>query len=86
MTVVAVPIVRLTVAEIATLPALCGPDEMCRIWGIQKSQFYKLLRTGAFDQFKAHPAIPPKQFCGSKLTRYLQGDPLYTPTFGRRRA
>jgi len=65
---------------------LLGPTEVAAIFRIRHSQFHKLDRTGAFDQFKVRPAIGPKCFSGVLITRYLNGEPLYEPSFGRKRA
>jgi hypothetical protein len=77
---------RFTLAEIDTLPVVCGKDEICRIFAISSSRFHELVAEGALDMFMLKPAIGPKRFSGVLLRRYLQGDPLYQPTFGQRRS
>lgn len=77
---------RLTAEQIAALPALCGPRELAAIWGITRSQFYRLNRQHLFDKFKLTPAVGPRCFSGVLLARYLSGDPVYAPTFGRKRS
>jgi hypothetical protein len=64
---------------------LLGPTELAAIFRIRHSQFHKLERTGAFDQFKVQPAIGPKCYSGVLVQRYLSGEPVYVPTFGRKR-
>ena len=39
----------------------------------------------AFDAFRVTPAIGSKCFSGIKVHRYISGDPIYEPTFGRKR-
>lgn len=75
----------LTVEEALHLPALNGPDVICRIWQFSSSQFHRLNRQHAFDFLKATPAVGPKCFSGVLIARYLCKEPLYIPTFGRKR-
>lgn len=75
----------LTVAEALALPALCGPREMQRLWSITASQFHRHNRKGSYDRFKVVPAIGPRCFSGILIGRYLSGEPLHIPVFGRRR-
>jgi hypothetical protein len=63
---------------------LLGPTDMAAIWRIHKSRFSVLNRAGMFDAFKVKPAIGPKCFSGVLVHRYLQGEPVYEPTFGRK--
>lgn len=74
----------LTVAEALALPALCGPREMQRLWHISASQFHRNNRQGSYDRFKVVPGIGPRQFSGVLLGRWLSGEPLMMPSFGRR--
>lgn len=77
---------RLTVADALKLPALCGGKEVAALWGITPSRFHKLNRRGAYNRFKVTPAIGPRCFSGVLLGRYLSGEPLILPTFGRKRS
>lgn len=63
---------------------LSTPD-LQAIFKIKKSRFYQLEKAGAFDQFKLQPAISNYCYSGVKVARYLKGDPVYEPTFGRKR-
>jgi hypothetical protein len=79
------PIKPLTVAEALALPALNGPQTICRLWDFSHSQFCRLNKQGAFDFLKTKPAIGPRCFSGVLIARYLSGEPLYIPSFGRRK-
>ncbi len=65
--------------------ALLGPTELAAILQIKKSRFHVLAKTGAFDHLKVRPTIGPKCYSGVLITRWLQGEPVYEPTFGRKR-
>jgi len=67
------------------LPALLSVRELAPLWGVSVSQAHLLNRKCAFDVFKVHPAIGPRQFSGVLLGRYLSGEPLVIPSFGARR-
>lgn len=77
---------RLTVEAALNLPALCGPREICALWGITPSRFYKLNKRGAYDRFKVTPAIGPRCYSGVLVAKYLSGEPLVIPSFGRKRS
>lgn len=64
---------------------LLGPTDIAAIFRIRKSRFAILNAQGAFDAFKVKPAIGPKCFSGVLVHRYLCGEPVYEPTFGRKR-
>ncbi len=65
---------------------LLGRQDLMAIFRIGGSQFDRLNKAGAFDQFKVRPAIGPKScFSGILVARYVNGDAVYEPTFGRRR-
>lgn len=76
----------LTVDEALALPALNGPAVICRLWGISRSRFHQLEKEHAFDFLKATPSVGPRRFSGVLIARYLCAEPLYVPTFGRKRA
>lgn len=63
---------------------LSGP-ELAAIFRIKHAQFHKLVNAGAFDQFLARPAIGNHCYSGIKVYRYLCDNPVYEPTFGRKR-
>ena len=71
-------------ARAAAGELLTGMD-IAGIWGIGPSRFHALNQQGAFDLFKVKPAIGPRCFSGAKVHRYLQGEPIEEPIFGRTR-
>jgi hypothetical protein len=68
----------------------CGPllnaREMARVFGITVSQFYRRERLGQMDRFKVRPVLGPRCYSKTLVQRYLDGDPLDAPVFGRKRA
>ena len=77
------------VAEVlarATAGELLGPTDIALVFHIGRSRFHALNKRGEFDHLKVTPAIGPRCFSGVKLTRYLAGQPVYEPTFGRARS
>lgn len=71
--------------ELAAAGGLLGPIEMQEIFRIKRSQFQRLEKLGEFDIFKVTPAIGPKCFSGVLVHRYITGQPVYEPTFGRKK-
>ena len=63
---------------------LSGKD-LQAIFRIKHAQFHNLVKAGAFDLFLAKPVIGRQCYSGIKVYRYLCGDPVYEPTFGRKR-
>jgi len=59
--------------------------ELALILRMSRSTFARHLAAGAFDKFRLTPQIGRPLFSGVLVARYLAGDPLYVPTFGRRR-
>jgi hypothetical protein len=59
--------------------------ELAAIFRVKHAQFHKLASAGQFDAFLLKPAIGMKCYSGIKVYRYLCGDPVYEPTFGRKR-
>jgi hypothetical protein len=57
---------------------------MMAVLGMQKSEFYRLQREGAFERFKVIPSIGRRCYSGALVERWLKGEPLYQPTFGRK--
>ena len=80
------PVQPLTVAEALALPALNGPDIICRLEDFSRSQFHRLDREGAFDFLKVSPAVGPRCFSGVLIARWLCREAVFEPTFGRKRA
>ncbi len=65
---------------------LLGPRDMAAIFHIGYSRFNALDKQHAWDQFKVRPALGPRCYSGILVSKYLAGEPLYTPAFGRKRA
>lgn len=59
--------------------------ELGLILRIKHSRFHLLAKEGAFDLFKLRPAFGTKCYSGVKVWRYVCGDPVYEPSFGRKK-
>jgi hypothetical protein len=59
--------------------------ELAAIFRVKHAQFHNLAKVGAWDIFLLKPAIGSKRYSGVKVYRHLCGDPVYEPTFGRKR-
>lgn len=68
------------------LPALLSAHELAALLRIGRSHFYKQAKRGVFDFLKVKPVTGPKCYSGVLVTRYLKGESVYVPTFGRKRA
>ncbi len=64
---------------------LLGPAEVALIFRISARQFVRKNTAREFDVFRANPPIGRRCFSGVLIHRYLAGEPLYEPTFGRKR-
>jgi hypothetical protein len=60
--------------------------EFAAILRIDWSRFYRRHRTGAYEAFQVKPQIGPLRFSGVVVSRYLDGEPVFQRTFGRKRA
>jgi hypothetical protein len=78
------PVRRQHAVEQARTGAVLGPDDMAAIFGYSPSRFYELNRKGSFDAFKVKPALSARCFSGTLVTRYLNGDPVFTTTARRK--
>lgn len=58
--------------------------ELAAIFRVGSSAFAVQRKAGAYDQFQLKPPIGRKVYSGIKVWRYLCGDPVYEPSFGRR--
>jgi hypothetical protein len=69
-------------------PKLIGVPELAAVWRLSASQIHRHVKRGNFDFLRPTDgiAVGPKKFSGIRLARYLKGEPLYVPSFGRRRA
>jgi hypothetical protein len=63
---------------------LLGPMDMRAIWQCGRSQYYAREKRGDFDRFKVKDPIGSWQFSGAKVHRYLQGERVDEPFFGRK--
>jgi hypothetical protein len=59
--------------------------DLASIFGLGSSRFHQLAKSGAFDLFKANPPIGLRCYSGVLVHRYVSGEPVYEPTFGRKR-
>ena len=75
------------VFDVANPPKLLAARDLAVVWGVSVSQIHRQIKRGAFDFLRPTNgiAVGPKCFSGILLARYLQGEPLYEPTFGRKR-
>jgi hypothetical protein len=64
---------------------LLGPRDMAAIFKIKYSRFNALDKQHAWDQFKVRPAVGPRCYSGYLVSRYLKGEAVYAPTFGKKR-
>jgi hypothetical protein len=64
---------------------LLTPDEMAAIFRMSRPTFNTHLGAGEFDAFRVTPQIGRPLFSGVIVRKYLAGEPLYEPTFGRKR-
>jgi hypothetical protein len=62
-----------------------GGVHMAAIFGIKHAQYHNLAKAGVFDAFLLKFPVGNKRYSGVKVYRYLCGDPVYEPTFGRKR-
>ena len=69
----------------AKVGQLLNGKELAAIFRLKHARFHMLAKAGLFDQFLAKPAIGNHCYSGVKIYRYLCGDPVYEPTFGRKR-
>jgi hypothetical protein len=74
------------VRDLDDLPALLGAAELAALLRIGLSRFYRLAKRGHFDFLKVKPQIGPKVYSGLLVARYLRGEAVYQPTFGRKRS
>lgn len=67
------------------LPRVLGPAEIAALWGISAREFYRRKNRGIFDFLKLHQETGPRCYSGVLVGRYLKGEPVYVPSFGRKR-
>jgi len=58
--------------------------ELAAIFRVGISQFYKNAKRGQYDRLRLKPAMGTKAYSGILTWRYLNDEPLYVPTFGKR--
>jgi len=73
---------RAALARAAAGELLESADLMA-IFHLGSSRFHQLARQGAFDLFKAKPAIGLRAYSGVLVHRYVSGEPVFEPSFGR---
>lgn len=83
----AAPVSPETRAVLARIEAgeLVTAAEFALVLRVGHSQFHRLEHAGALEVFKVFPPIGIKRFSGVLIGRYLRGEPLEAPVFGRRR-
>lgn len=64
---------------------LVGVDVLAEVFGIGESAVYKNIKLGKYEEFAVDPPCGPKRWSGILLARYVKGEPLYVPTFGRKK-
>jgi hypothetical protein len=64
---------------------LLTADELAAIFRMARRTFNTHLATGEWDRFRVTPQIGRPLFSGVLVRKYLAGEPLYEPTFGRKR-
>jgi len=55
------------------------------IFHLSQAAYYRHRARGDFQQFLVRPAIGTHCYSGVLVHRYISGDPVYEPTFGRKR-
>jgi hypothetical protein len=65
---------------------LLTSNDLQAIFVIGAARFSQLAKAGAFDLFKARPPIGLRCYSGVLVHRYVSGEPVYEPTFGRKRS
>ena len=62
-----------------------GVRELALILRKGVSQVHREAKRGVYDDFRLRPALGPKRYSGVLIGRWLRGDVLNPPTFGRKR-
>lgn len=63
---------------------LLGPADMGALFQFGNSRFARGQATGEFDRFKVQHPIGKHCFSGTLVYRYLQGERIEEPVFGRK--
>jgi len=63
---------------------LLGPADMGAIFRMGNSRFARGQASGEFDRFKVKHPIGKYCFSGTLVYRYIQGELIDTPIFGRK--
>jgi hypothetical protein len=82
------PVVRVPhhLRDLDQLPAVLSAEELALLLRIGRSHFYKQAKRGVFDFLQVKPVIGPKSYSGVLVSRWLKGESVYAPSFGRKRA
>jgi len=59
--------------------------ELRAILQITTPTFYYHARRGRYDALRVKVPLGPRVYSGVLVSRWLDGDPVYEPTFGRKR-
>jgi hypothetical protein len=76
---------RETAIRVARTGAPLAAVELAAIVGIKPATFYANAKRGLYDVFKVNPPLGHRCYSGVLVCRWLDGEPLYVPTFGRRK-
>lgn len=61
-------------------------NDLAAILQIGKSACYRNAKVGTYDFLKLVPSVGPRCYSGVKVQRWLNGEPVEQPSFGRRRS
>jgi hypothetical protein len=65
---------------------LLGPADMMAIFHLSSSAYYRRKTRGEFNHLMVRgPAVGTHCYSGVLVHRYVSGDAVYEPTFGRKR-
>ena len=71
--------------QLARSGSLLNGRELRAILQIRPSTFFYHQAHGRYDKLKVKLPIGPRCYSGVLVSRLLDGDAVYTPTFGRKR-
>jgi hypothetical protein len=63
---------------------LLGPMDVAALVGLGPSRFNALNQEGRYDFLKCKPPVGVRCFSGVKVYRYVQGETIDEPIFGRK--
>ena len=74
---------RAEVLQRAQRGELLSAGDMALIFHMSGSRFSRLAATGAWERFKTKPALGRHCYSGVLVWRFVSGEPLYVPSFGK---